>query len=357
MASPMRHSPPLGRKQKRKPGGAAVPSARATSLGRSRPPLDRMLSIHRELEDGKYPNATRLSRALEVSIKTVYRDLDFMRDRLCLPIDYDEQKFGFYYREKVGAFPSIQISEGELAALVIAEKALKQYRGTTFEKPLLSALRKIEQSLPETISISLTDLQQTISFRTTAEPLIDLQLFERLAKATAERQQLEFAYRKPGRAEAETRRVDPYHLANINGEWYLFGFDHLRKDIRTFVPARIKEVRLTGTIFERPRHFSLEDRLRDSFMVHSGEGSYRVVLRFSPLAADYIREKKWHYSQTLKDLPGGAVELTLELSSLGEVERWVLSWGGEATVESPPELVASVRKAAERLSQGLRKTD
>jgi proteasome accessory factor B len=311
-----------------------------------------MLSIHRELEDGKYANATMLSRALEVSTKTVYRDLEFMRDRLGLPLEYDEQKFGFHYTEKVAAFPSIQISEGELAALVLAEKALKQYRGTTFEKPLLSAFRKIQQSLPETISVSLADVHKTISFRTTAEPLLNLQLFEKLANATAERQQLEFAYRKPGQAQAETRRVDPYHLANINGEWYLFAFDHLRKDIRTFVPARIRDLRVTGRKFERRRHFSLEDRLKDSFMVHSGEGSYRVVLRFSPVAADYIREKKWHYSQVLKDLPGGGVELALELSSLGEVERWVLSWGGEASVVSPPELAASVRKAAERLARG-----
>ena len=47
------------------------------------------------------------------------------------------------------------MTEGELFALVIAERALQQYRGTNLEKPLLSALRKMEQSLPETISLSL----------------------------------------------------------------------------------------------------------------------------------------------------------------------------------------------------------
>ena len=56
----------------------------------------------------------------------------------------------------------------------------------------------------------------------------------------AERRQLQLLYRKAGQSQAEVRVVDPYHLANINGEWFLFAYDHLRKDIRTFVPARIQ---------------------------------------------------------------------------------------------------------------------
>ena len=55
----------------------------------------------------------------------------------------------------------MHITEGELVALVIAEKALEQYRGTQFEKPLLSAIQKIEQSLPDTISI----ISRTLSRR------------------------------------------------------------------------------------------------------------------------------------------------------------------------------------------------
>jgi len=75
-----------------------------------------------------------------------------------------------------------------------------------------------------------------------------------------------------------------------------------------------------------------------------------VVLRFDPAAADYIREKRWHPSQELRDLAGGGLELRLKLSSLGEVQRWILSWGGSAQVVAPPELVESVRAAAERMA-------
>ncbi len=139
----------------------------------------------------------------------------------------------------------------------------------------------MEQALPDTISLNLADIEQTISFRTRAEPILDLKIFDALAKAVAQRQQLELHYRKPGQRKTEPRLVDPYHLANINGEWFLFAFDHARKDIRTFVPARIQSVKPTGKTFERPQKFSLEKRLRDSFGVHSGEGEYEVVIRFN----------------------------------------------------------------------------
>src|SRR6202034_559565 len=115
---------------------------------------------------------------------------------------------------------------------------------------LLSAIRKMEQALPDTISISLADLEQTISFRTRAEPILDLGVFDVLARATSRRIQLELSYRKPGRREPETRLVDPYHLANINGEWYLFAYDHARKDIRKFVPSRMLDIKPTGKTFE-----------------------------------------------------------------------------------------------------------
>jgi predicted DNA-binding transcriptional regulator YafY len=236
--------------------------------------------------------------------------------------------------------------------LIVAEKALQQYRGTSFEKPLLSAIKKMEQSLPDTISLDLADVERTISFRTRAEPILELDVFDRLARATAGRQQLELTYRKPGMQQTEQRVVDPYHLANINGEWFLFGFDHLRKDIRTFVPARIKSLRPTGKSFLRQKQFSLEARLRDSFGVQSGRETFEVVIRFNARVADYILEKKWHDSQKLKNLPNGGVELSLKLSSLQEIERWVLGWGGNAVVSRPAELAQAVQDSARKILGG-----
>ncbi len=315
----------------------------------TRPPLERMLRIHQALQQNTFPNASTLAAELEISSKSIHRDLEFMRDRLGLPLEWDGRRKGYHYTEAVNSFPALQITEGEIVALVVAEKALQQYRGTSFEKPLLSAIRKMEQSLPDTISISLAEVEQTISFRTRAEPIVNLEIFDLLAKATTARQQLELTYRKPGQTQPEQRLIDPYHLANINGEWFLFAFDHLRKDIRTFVPARIQSIRNTGRKFDRAHKFSLEQRLRHSFGVQSGHGHFQVEVRFTAQAADYVREKKWHPSQQLRELKDGGVQLSLQLSSLEEVARWILSWAGSVVVLKPAELIDMVRQAGEQL--------
>jgi predicted DNA-binding transcriptional regulator YafY len=320
---------------------------KATALSTSsRPPLERMMKIHQAIHSGTFPNASRLARDFEISTKSIYRDIDFMRDRFGLPVEFDSIRNGYCYTQKVSSFPALQITEGELFALLVAEKALQQYRGTTFEKPLLSAFRKMQASLPDTVSLNMAEWESTISFRTSAEPILNLKVFDVLAKATARRKQLMLDYRKPGQRRTEPRLVDPYHLANINGEWFLFGFCHLRKDIRTFVPARIEGASPTGKTFKAPRQFSLEKRLRDSFGVHSASGEFEVVITFSEFAADYIREKKWHASQKLTERKGGGLEMRMTLSSLPEVQRWILGWGGHAVPTAPPELVEMVRAAA-----------
>jgi predicted DNA-binding transcriptional regulator YafY len=85
--------------------------------------------------------------------------------------------------------------------------------------------------------------------------------------------------------------------------------------------------------------------------VQSGQGSFEVVIQFNELVADYIREKKWHESQVLREMPDGGLELGMKLSSLAEVERWVLGWAGNARVLQPPELAESVANAARKILQ------
>lgn len=311
------------------------------------------MQIHAVLQQGGYPNCSTLARHLEVCSKTVQRDLEFMRDRLNLPLEYDAMHKGYRYTEDVESFPTLRITEGELFALMVAEKALQQYRGTPFEARLVGALRKLEQALPDAVSLNLSQWEQAVTFRTTAEPLVNVPpILEALTRAAQKRERLRIRYRKPGSRDAEEREVDPYQLANVDGDWYLFAFDHLRKAIRRFVPARITTVESVGETFERPAKFELEKLLRDSFGVHSREGEFKVVLRFDEKVADYLREKKWHNSQRLVELPGGGVEMHLELGSLQEVQRWVLGWGGAVRVIAPPELADAVRRSAEQILSG-----
>ena len=130
----------------------------------------------------------------------------------------------------------------------------------------------------------------------------------------------------------------------------MFAYDHSRQDIRTFAPARIQSLEPTGKRFVRPQKFSLERRLRDSFGVLSGKETHAVKIRFNAFAAEFIREKRWHPSQKMTALPDGGMEIALKLSSLIEVQRWVLGWGGNAVVVEPRELVELIRGEAARIA-------
>src|SRR5262249_61808827 len=98
-------------------------STRRPPVLHSRPPLERMMRMHERLKAGRYPNCRKLAGELEVSTKTVQRDIDFMRYRLGLPIEYDTLHFCFYYTEPVSTFPNIRISEAQLVSAYIAQES------------------------------------------------------------------------------------------------------------------------------------------------------------------------------------------------------------------------------------------
>ncbi|MBA3831954.1 MAG: HTH domain-containing protein [Chthoniobacterales bacterium] len=191
-------------------------SVRPQSAGTfSRPPLARMMRLHAQLQARAFPNCRKLAAELEVSGKTIQRDIDFMRDRLGLPIEYDQLHFGFAYTEPVTSFPNIEVSEGEIVALFVAQKALQQYKGTPFEAPLRAAFRKIGDGLKEKITFPWSELDSSISFRSTGRSISDIEVFESISRAVLRSEEVEFRYRKLKSSGFERRRVRPYHLGCV----------------------------------------------------------------------------------------------------------------------------------------------
>jgi predicted DNA-binding transcriptional regulator YafY len=319
---------------------------------RSRPPLARMLQIHGRLSEGKRLNSRQLARELEVSYKTVQRDIDFMRERLELPIDYDARAHGFFYSRPVTQFPSVTISEGELVALFVARKALEQYRGTAFEKPLHMAFAKLTAALPDQIAFGWEDLDEAVSFRggTTGRGIADLQVFKAVSQTVLRSRELEFGYRKLADGDpAERRRVQPLHLGCFENQWYLIAQDLARGAIRTFVLSRMIEVKETGRRFVRPAGFSPDQFLADSFGITAGLKPQRVRLRFNAFAARLIRERLWHSSQKLRELADGEIELELRVGVAPELERWLLGWGDRVQIIEPVQLRAAIHESARRV--------
>lgn len=317
----------------------------------SRPPLARMLRLHEELLAGRHPNCRSMAREFEVADKTIQRDFDFMRDQLGLPIEYVPGKFGYRYTEEVSAFPSIQVSEGEMVALFVAQKAMNQYRGTPFEKPLATAFRKLTEGLKDQVSFEASDWESFYSFRSAGAPVSDLAQFETLGRCLRESIEVTFLYRKLRSTGAEERRVEPYHLACVENQWYLFGRDLARDGVRTFVLGRMEEVAATGRKFCRPDDFSPARLLAGSFGVFSGDKKRRIRVWFDAFASQLVRERQWHPSQRVREVKGG-IEVEMTLTSLPEVHRWILSWGEHARVVEPAELKKMVRESLDKARAG-----
>ncbi len=313
-----------------------------------------MLAIHNQLAEGRNPNCFKLARELEVATKTIHRDLDFMRDQLGLPLAYDRAAHGFYYTEPVTSFPTVQVSHGELVALLIAQKAVEQYRGTPFEKPLHSAFSKLASGLEGESGIALHELTEAISFRTSGLATTELDAFQTLAEATLHHREVRFAYRSLKKGKAEPRRVQPYHLGCLANQWYAIGFDVDRKAVRTFALARLEGVAETGETFKRPEKFSVAEMFSGSFSAFQTGKVERVVLRLDAFAARLAAERKWHPTQKVETQKNGRAELRLDVSVAPDLENWILSWGEHAEVVKPKELRARIAESAKAMAKKYR---
>ena len=247
----------------------------------SRPPIRRFATIDALMRAGKYPNARTLSENLEVSDRTILRDIEYMREQLGAPIEYDYERKGFYYSKSNFSLPSVRISEGELIALFLAEKVLSQYKNTPYEKELKSAYEKITANMPEQISIDFHELDKMFSFKMTHPSKFEVEIFDKISEAVLKHKQIRMTYHSFSSNETLERIIDPYHLGNIKGNWYLFGYCHLRKEVRMFSPGRIKKLEFTGKTFTIPADFSSSGYLSSSFGVVKGAGEYKIRLKFN----------------------------------------------------------------------------
>jgi predicted DNA-binding transcriptional regulator YafY len=350
------HTPParLPRTHETSPVRALGSTAVKTAVRFS---LERIAALDRAVRAGEYPNSVSLGLALEVSRRTVQRDIEFLRERLGAPLAFDPRRNGYYYDKPDFRLPPVNLTEGELVALFLAERVLQQYRGTPYAADLARAFRKISIGLSDRVTVDLGHLGEAHSFRTTAASGLEPGLFGDLEAAIRGRRRVAMAYYSASSDRETAREVDPYHLASVDGQWYLIGHCHLRGEVRMFAPARIRSLSPTGAIFDPPAGFRVDDYLAQSFAVLRGEDgeSHRVRLRFTGEAVRYVRERTWHPSQTSELTPEGDLVVTLEVSHLREVERLALSWGAECIVIDPEELRERVARTLAKAADQYRR--
>ncbi len=332
----------------RKKAAPAQKSAPVRASG-NRPAAVRMKRLFDLIKQNEFPNCQKLAQALEVADKTIQRDITCMRDQLGLPIAYDSQEHGYYFTEAVHDFPTVQVSQGELLALIVAQKAIEQYRGTPYHAQLETAFAKLLAPLDDMKGYAPS--QEFVSFKVSAPATHELEVFDRLILAISDQIEVTFDYRKPAAEKASPRKVQPLHATHREGRWYLIGYDVEREAMRTYAISRIQDVKLSGQPFERPKDFSADRYFASALGVMNGTESHTVRIRFSRLAADHVRDRFWHESQEFKECANGSLELHLQLADLMEIERLILQWGGHVEALAPAELRQRLASAGEKIAR------
>ena len=305
----------------------------------------RLLQIDEEIRSGKFPNATSLSKKIEVSSRTIQRDIEYMRDMYNAPIEFDAYKNGYYYTEENFYIKSVPLSEGELFSVALFDQLLEQYRNTPLENDLRSVFKKIEMSLPNKITLDSSFLQNQTTFIPDQMGTINPENFSKIFSALKNRHVLDFEYRPLQKTTWMTRRINPLHTVCQKGNWYVMGFCHDKKDIRVFNFSRMQNVTDSKEKFDIPEDFDPDKYFDKEIGIWlSATKKYTVELLISAEIGTFALERSWNKNQKIEQRDDGSVWVSFETTQLPEVKRWVLGQGKTVKVLNPPELIEQVRE-------------
>jgi len=308
--------------------------------------MHHLILIDEQIRSGSFPNASTLARDLELSVRTINRKLEFMRDVLGAPLKYEPGKKGFRYDQLSWSLPNIQMTEGELLGLAMAQMALHAYKDTPLESYLRKVSEKICAVMPDTVRLDPRGLANTFRFTLGPVAHFDPKIWELLARATRELRSVQMRYFSLAKNEVVDRTIDPYFLRCYRGDWYLIGHDHRTGHIPMYSLARIKRLRLTNQRFTIAAGFSPDQYLAGTFGVFESKERHNVRIRFRNRAAMIVGERNWHPTQKLTTQKDGSVVLSMTLSDVEEIGRWVLTWGTDAEALAPRALCDFVGETA-----------
>jgi predicted DNA-binding transcriptional regulator YafY len=140
--------------------------------------------------------------------------------------------------------------------------------------------------------------------------------------------------------------VDPHALVYYAGDWHLVGYCHARAGVRQFRLSRMEAPRMLPDRFTMPPEADAREFWANSEPARSGDLIARV--RFPPETARWARERR-HYAVEAEEETGEGLVMTLRLDRWEELLPWLLGWGGDVEVLSPPELGARVAAEARRM--------
>lgn len=311
----------------------------------------RQWSILRDLEASRRLTIDDLAARTGVTTRTIRRDLEALQEAGFPLFDeiHDGKKYWTLEHRAFKRLDETGFNLAELSALYFSRTLLECLAGTPFEQDVKRAFDKLSTALTPGMRHFLDRLPLAIQAKaepgTPAAPATDSARVAQLLEATLHHRRIIIQYYSFSSDREKAYTVEPQRLVYAQGGLYLVGFVPEYDALRTFSVERIRSLSLTEERFE-PRELS-DDAFAHSLGVHEGAPE-RVEIAFEPRIARYVKERKWHASQQVRESPDGSVILTLTVSNDWALRSWILSFGPVARVLSPPHLASQILEELER---------
>ncbi|MGW8889489.1 helix-turn-helix transcriptional regulator [Streptomyces sp. NPDC055749] len=217
----------------------------------------RLLNLLSLLQTPREWPGTELADRLDVSPRTIRRDIDRLRD-LGYPVEATRGSIGGYRLVAGAAMPPLLLDDEEAVAIAVGLRAGAGHAIEGVDEASVRALAKLEQVLPSRLRHRVSSLQNaTLPLTRGDGATIDPRTLTAMASTVTGRERLRFAYRAGDGAETK-RLVEPVRLVSTGHRWYLVAYDLEREDWRTFRVDRVSEPVATGARFT-PRELPGDD--------------------------------------------------------------------------------------------------
>ncbi|MDT8422823.1 MAG: transcriptional regulator [Desulfuromonadales bacterium] len=299
-----------------------------------------------------------LAEECAVTRRTVYRDLDAIRDAGYPLVAQREADGRMLYRFITGfrKIPPITFSLDELMTLSLCRGQLNFLHGTPFADELNAIFGKIHSSLPPRSVAHLERIAHSAAprYQGARDYSTRRELITELRRALLFQYRCTLHYTPPHRA-GSAYLVDPYTLLVYDTALYVVGYVHNRGANRLFLVDRLDRIEVSEQRFEVPEDFSPDAVTGDAFGLIDDEKALTIRVRFGRQVAHLIRERQWHPSQIIDEQTDGALILSLTAAGEKELLSWLYSYLPDVEVLQPESLRLAFRAALEKGLKGAKK--
>ncbi|MEU6641759.1 YafY family protein [Saccharomonospora sp. NPDC046836] len=309
----------------------------------------RMLRLLSLLQTHRYWPGTELADRLEVSERTLRRDIDRLRE-LGYQVDASRGVAGGYQLRSGAAMPPLLVDDEEAVAIAVGLRTAAGGAIDGIEETSVRALTKLIQVMPPRLRRKLNALQAaTVPGFAGGGGGIDAAVLTVLAQACRDDERLRFDY--TARAGEQTSRlVEPHRLVCLGRRWYLVAWDAEKHGWRTFRVDRLSAPTTTGARFRQRDVPGGDAAAFVRQQIAAVPSRYEVVVTVYA-AADDVRKvvDRWGSVEALDER---SCRLVMQVDTFDWPALILASVGAEFAVVGPPEMREYLRATGERFARG-----